>query len=153
MAESNEGDNVVASKPFALGGGNGGGSDGTDLALSMAADKGSVGLWENIGYSLTLTNEGNQEATNVVVDFQKPSNTAFVEQTISQGSYSDWNGKWFVGTVPAGATLTLDVTYFTLQFDNSIVAYAQVESMDQTDADSSPNNNAGPVASEDDERI
>ncbi|MEM9918682.1 MAG: Ig-like domain-containing protein [Bacteroidota bacterium] len=133
------------------GGGGGGGNGAVDLSLDLTSSTASFGQYENIRYTLTIQNDGSETASGIMVDFQKPDQTAFVEQTVSAGTYSDWDGLWNVGSLASGQSATLDLTLFTLQGDAPIVAFAQVTAQDQADNDSSPDNNNGSVPTEDDE--
>ena len=133
--------------------GGGGGGSGIDLELSITANKTGFTIYDNIIYTLVLENNGSSEAGDVIVEFAKPTGTAFVEGTASQGSYSDWDGFWRIGNVPAGGSISLEVNYFTLVDDAAIVAFAQVNQANGSDSDSSPNNNSGTTPTEDDEAV
>ncbi|MEL6863876.1 MAG: Ig-like domain-containing protein, partial [Bacteroidota bacterium] len=127
--------------------------DMIDLALTLSANPLQFSQYETITYNLTISNTGTISATGVIVDFQKPDQMAFVEQNISQGSYSDWDGIWNVGTIPAGGAATLEVRLFNLDDSEAILNYAQVIAADQEDIDSTPDNNAGMLPNEDDEAV
>ncbi|MEM1321372.1 MAG: Ig-like domain-containing protein [Bacteroidota bacterium] len=128
-----------------------GGGDGIDLELSLAVSKTQFVQYENISYTLTLSNRGSEPATGVGVQFPLPSGMAYVSQNESQGQYFNWNGDWTVGSLAPGQEAKLDLTLFTLDDSAPIVNFAQVSAADQNDSDSSPNNNNTLVPAEDDE--
>ena len=127
-----------------------GGGGGVDLELAMGADKTTVGIYKYVTFELTLTNTGNEDATGVEVAFPKPADYVFSDDDVSAGRYSDWTGKWRVGDVGANQTVTASIQLFTLT-DEARVARAEVLSVDQDDADSTPGNRGDAAPEEDDE--
>ena len=77
-----------------------------------------------------------------------PAGLTYVSSVASQGSFS--GNTWTVGTLASPATATLTITA-TVTTAGAKTNYAQVKTADQLDRDSTPNNNAGPTPSEDDE--
>ena len=130
--------------------GGGGGGGQADLEISLTANKTSFSAFENIIYTLSVSNTGAVEASGVVIAYPISAGQAFVSQTETKGSYANWTGQWEVGSLPSGATETLELTLFTTQGTNPLVNFAQVISS-SPDADSSPNNNSGTNPVEDDE--
>ncbi|MGB1243272.1 MAG: CARDB domain-containing protein, partial [Chitinophagales bacterium] len=122
-----------------------------DLKLSMTADKTNVAIYKNVTYTLTITNDGNETATDIGVDFPLPPNTAYTGSTTSKGSYVHWTNTWTISQLAVGETATMDLVAFTLS--NNVVrqAFAEVAKADQTDSDSTPNNNVNGFPVEDDE--
>src|SRR6185295_7152679 len=93
---------------------------------------------------------GVSTATGVAVGDALPAGLAFVSSSASQGSYSSGTNIWTVGTLTAGQTVTLSIVA-TVTTGGTKTNYAQVTTANQLDVDSTPNNNPGPVPSEDDE--
>lgn len=85
----------------------------TDLHLSKTAGVSSVQPSESFTYTLTLTNDGPDVATNVQVKDLLPSRMSYVSDS-GGGTYNPTNGIWAVGTVAVGGanakTLTISVT-------------------------------------------
>ena len=81
-----------------------------DLQLTKTASTNAVISGQTFTYTITLTNTGTASATNVLVRDMLPTALVFVSSTASQGSYSNTTGIWTVGTVAAGASLTLTIT-------------------------------------------
>ncbi len=121
-----------------------------DLSLNLNVDNAFPANYSNVTFTLNISNSGNIDATNVIVDFPSTTGLAFVGQELTAGTYSDWNGKWKLPTVSANSTETLTLTLFLLT-EEGTTKYAQVESADQTDTDSTPNNGTCCTANEDDE--
>jgi len=122
-----------------------------DLELDLTVDNDQLIIYSNRTYTLTVSNNGTQSATGVIVDFPLPDNMAYTDAMISQGQYSDWTGIWKVGSIGAGQSATLDLTLFTLTEGVTIVSYAQVTGANQQDCDSSPSNGTCCTPNEDDE--
>ncbi|MEZ4913621.1 MAG: SdrD B-like domain-containing protein [Chitinophagales bacterium] len=116
-----------------------------DLELQKTASAQEVGIGQQFTYTLTLVNKGPSNATNVTVSDQLPQGVTFV--SASPSSYNATTGIWNVGSLAAGATAQLDITV-TLNVEDEVTNYAQVQSADQPDIDSEPGNNSD---SEDDD--
>jgi len=84
---------------------------GVDLKLEKSADKSAASLGDTIVYTLTLTNESSQVATNTVVTDQLPYGVSFVSSNPS-ASYdaNDHTVTWTVATLAGSASTTLDIT-------------------------------------------
>ena len=84
-----------------------------DLHLSKTAGVSSVQPGESFTYTLTLTNDGPDVATNVQVKDLLPSRMSYVSDS-GGGTYNPTSGIWTVGTVAVGGanakTLTISVT-------------------------------------------
>ncbi|MEZ4886649.1 MAG: T9SS type A sorting domain-containing protein [Chitinophagales bacterium] len=122
-----------------------------DLELNISANKMEFNLYENITYTIAVTNKGPVTATGVKIASAVPSGMAFTSKTISKGSYNLWVGLWTVGELNAGETATLEMVLFTLNNSGTISNFVQVKAANQDDSDSTPNNNSLGVPIEDDE--
>ena len=122
-----------------------------DLRLTKITGNPTPG--NTVSFTLTVTNDGPDRATDVRVLDVLPAGLTFVSATASQGSYSTAAvgvipaGTWRVGTLNTGAATTL-VLNVSVTGITPIVNTAQVSYVDQFDPDSVPNNS---VASEDDQ--
>jgi len=125
-----------------------------DLELSLSSDVISPPNYSTFSVTAQLTNDGDVDATGVVMSFPQPSGAVFVggdEYSASQGTYSPHGDQlWDVGTVPAGAAVTIQFNLFRLQPED-IQTYAQVTDLQETDSDSTPDNGICCTANEDDE--
>ncbi|MCW9705422.1 CshA/CshB family fibrillar adhesin-related protein [Fodinibius salsisoli] len=108
-----------------------------DLAVSKSVDNATPNVGEDVIFTVSVTNNGTAEATNVSITDQLPSGFSFVSATASQGNYSDGTGIWTIGTVANGAAVTLDITA-TVEPSGPYENTASVSNSDQEDPD--PNN-------------
>ena len=123
----------------------------SDLSLTKIADNPNPNIGEKIMFSLTLTNNGPEEATNVIVEDQIP--VGYTINAINDGGVL--NGNSISWTLPSIAMGTQVLTYELIVNapTGAVDEYkniAQITSVDQIDPDSSPNNDDNDQ-SEDDE--
>ncbi|MFK7904804.1 MAG: hypothetical protein AB8B69_06750, partial [Chitinophagales bacterium] len=128
-------------------------ASGIDLELSFAADPTEYTVFTNNTFTLTLTNTGTDAATGITVYAPFPSGLAFTSSSGSQGNYEVWTSLWNVGSLASGQSATLDLTLFVLNNTDDISLFAQVQTANETDVDSTPNNNNTQIPVEDDEAI
>ena len=82
-----------------------------DLALTKVVSNASPNVGDQVTFTVTLTSNGPNPATNVEVTDLLPAGLALVSATPSQGTYDSATGRWMVGSVTTGtATLQLVVT-------------------------------------------
>jgi len=62
---------------------------------------------DQITFTVTLSDQGPDAATNVQVTDLLPAGLTFVSATPSQGTYTSGSGMWTVGTVSTGVSQTL----------------------------------------------
>lgn len=84
-----------------------------DLTLAKTADGTTFGPGQNITYTITYTNAGDGDATDVVITDPIPANTGFVS---CSDSCTTPNGTatWTIGDVPAGAGGSVTLTVVVL---------------------------------------
>ena len=128
-----------------------------DLRVAKTASNLTPG--NTVTFTVTVTNDGPDRATDVRVLDLLPAGLTFVSATPSQGIYSATAvvgppayaaGTWRVGTLNNGAVATLtinaDVTGTT-----PITNWAQVSYVDQFDPDSTPGSVVPPAVTQDDQ--
>lgn len=123
-----------------------------DLSLDLVATSTVVPLYSAVDFILTLNNTGTITAHNVSVSFKLPAGFGLLSSNSSMGSYNSWLGIWTVDQVGPGASANVHLSA-KLNIPNPAPFFAQVTAAQENDADSTPNNNAGPVPSEDDEAV
>ncbi|EFO79024.1 hypothetical protein OSCT_3100 [Oscillochloris trichoides DG-6] len=100
-------------------------------------------LSDSAVFLISVINHGPDPATNVEVLEQLPSGLLYVNASPSQGSYNPTTGNWYIGTIPTGATVTLQImTQVTAAESTAITNTAQVSRSDQPDPNSTPGNSA-----------
>ncbi|HUG71519.1 MAG TPA: DUF11 domain-containing protein, partial [Pirellulaceae bacterium] len=118
-----------------------------DLSLTKTVDNARADVGTNVTFTITVSNAGPQDATNVAVRDNLPAGLSFVSSAPSQGSFDNATGIWSVGSIANGASATLTITA-SVDTLGSKTNIAQVSAADQFDIDSTPDNN---VATEDDQ--
>ncbi len=118
-----------------------------DLELEKTVDDATPNLGQNVVFTVSLTNDGPDTATGVIVADTLPAGLTYVSDDPSQGTYTSGTGLWDVGTLTDGATATLEITA-TVDVTTTVTNSAQVQAADQADPDSTPNNG---IATEDDQ--
>jgi uncharacterized repeat protein (TIGR01451 family) len=119
---------------------------GADLAVTKIVDDSAPNEGDTITYTITLTNNGPDTATNIVISDLLPAGVTYSSDTASQGTYDDSSGLWTVGTRANGASATLDIsaTVDAGTAAQTITNTASVTSVDQ--GDQTPANNSDSAA-------
>src|SRR5262249_32504222 len=92
-----------------------------------------------IVFTVSLSNNGPDAATNVTVNDLLPPGLTFVSATPSQGTYDSTTGLWTVGTVTTTATPTL-LIQASVNSPNAQTNTATISDADQFDPN--PDNNS-----------
>ena len=85
------------------------GAPAADLALTKVASTTTPLLGSNVVFTLTVTNNGPDAASGVVVTDLLPGNLTYVSDT-GGGAYDPNTGLWTVGAVPATESAFLQIT-------------------------------------------
>ncbi len=124
----------------------------TDLELAIQANIDAFSVFNNVTFTLTLTNRG-AATQNVMIGFQYPTSLAYTSSNPSIGEYKVFEKQWIINEIGNGETLTLDLVLFPLDASTPITVFAQVIASDVEDIDSSPNNAINNTVNEDDEVV
>lgn len=122
-----------------------------DLSLTKTVDEANPNVGDTVVFTLTVSNAGPNDATNVQVRDQLPTKLTYVSDN-SMGSYNVGTGLWAVGTVNNGASAILEITAFVNasgQFSN----VAEVTSSDFGDPDSAFDNDDGDQSEDDEDAV
>ena len=126
-------------------------TDGIDLELSISVDNSSYDQYEEVAYTITVSNNGATTANDIVIAAGLPEGMVYTDDFVSQGDYNLFFEEWIVGTLAPGATAELNLTLFTLVEGVDIVNFVQVIEASGDDVDSTPDNNNTNIPTEDDE--
>ncbi len=85
-------------------------SGDADLKITKSVNNFSPTAGQQVTYTITLGNNGPNNATGVQVLEQIPTGESFVKATPSQGTYNSTTGQWNVGSLANGGTATLQIT-------------------------------------------
>ncbi|HIK27318.1 MAG TPA: DUF11 domain-containing protein, partial [Oscillatoriaceae cyanobacterium M7585_C2015_266] len=110
-----------------------------DLSVQKTVDNPNPNFGQIINYTVTLTNLGTGDATDVEVKDKLPDGLIFLEAIPSQGTYDSTTGIWSVGNIANQVTATLTIKA-RVNTANAITNTAQVTASDQSDPN--PNNNS-----------
>ncbi len=127
---------------------------GIDLELSFEANPIEYTAFTDNLFTLTLTNNGEENATGIEVYAPFPSSSlSYTGSNVSQGDYSVWTSIWEVGDLASGESAVLELSLFVLNVENDISLFAQVQAANEEDIDSTPDNNITQIPEEDDEAL
>ena len=103
-----------------------------DLVLTTSVSASTINVLQDVTYTLTVTNNGPDDATNAVLTDIIPAALGFVSATTTQGSTpTDTNGTVTAkfGTITAGSTVTVTITvHATLSAPPSVSSLVNVTS-------------------------
>ena len=108
-----------------------------DLAITKTVDNATPNVGSNVAFTLTVTNNGPNDAAGAQVNDLLPAGYAFVSATPSVGSYVSGTGVWTIGALANGASATLTITATVLASG----PYLNSASVTATTQDPNPNNN------------
>ena len=112
-----------------------------DLAITKTVSDSSPNVGENVTFTILVTNDGPNSATNVAVQELLGTGLAFVSDTPSQGTYDPTSGVWTVGTVGLVGAPTLDIMARATT-SNVVRNTASIKHSDQFDPVSSNNSDS-----------
>ncbi len=110
-----------------------------DLALAKLVDDPSPDVGDTVRFSIVMDNAGPSTATEVEVTDKLPAGLTVVGINATQGVYDPASGIWNVGSVPVGDNPRLDIDV-RVDTPNPLTNTAEVTSVRQPDADSTPDN-------------
>ncbi len=134
-------------------GGFGSNQGNNDLELQVSANGDSYDIYETISFSIEVTNNGDETATDVSVEVPFPTGTAYVGHNNNNGTYEVYNRTWNIDFIGAGQTAVLNLDLFTLIENQSIVFISQVLASNEQDPDSTPGNLDGLPAEDDEDSV
>src|SRR6185369_572638 len=114
-----------------------------DLELAKSVNNTTPLVGSNVVFTVTVNNNnaapGVSTATGVTVKDVLPAGLTYVSDD-SGGAYNSGTGIWTVGTLAPGASATLHITA-TVTTGGTKTNFAQVQTANQIDTDSTPGNN------------
>ncbi|WP_420321297.1 gliding motility-associated C-terminal domain-containing protein [Flagellimonas sp.] len=111
-----------------------------DISVTKTADDLTPNVGDQIEFTITVQNDGPNDATNVVVTDVLASGYGFVSAVPSAGVYEALNGSWTVGNLANGASENIVITANVLA-NGDYTNIAELTGLTETDVDSEPSNN------------
>ena len=115
-----------------------------DLVVGKQVSNPTPNVGDVITYTVTVANDGPNNATGVTLQDVLPAQVAFQSSAASAGSYDPTTRIWTVGSVPVGVTQTLTlmalVTMPGVQANTASISHA-----DQFDPDTSNNSDTASI--------
>src|SRR5262249_19624809 len=96
-------------------------------------------LGETNAFTVTLTDVGPNDATNVQLTDQLPAGLTFLSATPSQGTYTSGTGLWDVGTVIAGGASQTLIIQAQVASPAPLTNTGSITHADQFDPDATNN--------------
>ncbi len=112
----------------------------TDIAINKIASQMTASIGEEITFTITATNLGAIEATNISIEENIPNGFEFVSQTTSHGSYDYIVGDWNIPSLSNTEIAELNITVKVIEGTDytNIVRLSFVDQIDlNTDNDES----------------
>lgn len=108
-----------------------------DLGIAKTVDQTSAMVGDDVTFTLTATNDGPSDATNVTVIDQLPDGYNFVSADPA-ADYNQSTGEWTIGNLANGASQTLEITAEVQGSGN----YTNAATIDGDEADSNNDNDS-----------
>ncbi|NND12250.1 MAG: DUF11 domain-containing protein, partial [Flavobacteriaceae bacterium] len=106
--------------------------NGVDLEINISVSSANPTELDIITYTITITNNGPQDATGIQVNDSLPFGLGYISDTPSQGTYDYLTGIWDVGDLANGniATLTIDTE---VRLSGATINEVTIAALDQSD--------------------
>ncbi len=111
-----------------------------DVSVTKTANTLTPDIGGQIVFTVTVTNDGPSDATDVVVTDLLTTGYDFVSAVPSVGVYEPLNGSWTVGNLPNGITENIVITADVLP-NGEYTNTAELTDLAERDIDSEPANN------------
>ncbi|MBB4807527.1 putative repeat protein (TIGR01451 family) [Chryseobacterium defluvii] len=81
----------------------------SNLSVTKTVNNSTPTAGTNVSFTVTATNTGASNNTNVVVNDLLPSGYTYVSSAVSAGTYVSGTGVWTIGNLNAGASATMEI--------------------------------------------
>ena len=120
-----------------------------DMELEMTSNRGNIEVGQHIIIDIVAFNKGPRDANNIVIAVLIPDGFSILSSSPTIGAYS--NGSWTIPNFDNGNTGRLTIVARADANNGTATFFAQFQSVDTNDSDSTPGNNSGTTPQEDDE--
>ncbi|EDP96726.1 T9SS C-terminal target domain-containing protein [Kordia algicida OT-1] len=110
-----------------------------DLSIEKEVDTEMPSIGETIQFTITITNNSDIDATNILVEELLPNGYEYISHISSNGLYDNNSQVWNIATLTAGssATLTLNVTVISGDNYTNVVQITSLSEVDMNTANNS----------------
>jgi len=115
-----------------------------DLVVGKRVSNPTPNVGDVITYTVTLANDGPNNATGVTLQDVLPAQVSYLSSTATVGSYDPATRTWTVGSVPVGVTQMLTIMALVTS-PNPQTNTAAISHSDQFDPDTSNNSNTASI--------
>lgn len=121
--------------------------ESADISVDISVSNSSPIEGEFIDYTITVTNNGPQAASNLNIVAQLPTGLSYVDSTVTAGSYNPSTGLWTIGNLSVGNTVSLEVgTRVNGGTEGTNITYsASLNNMSQVDPVEGNNTDTAPI--------
>ncbi|MFC6096264.1 gliding motility-associated C-terminal domain-containing protein [Flavobacterium qiangtangense] len=81
----------------------------SDITITKTVDNFNPNIDDNVTFTITVTNAGQSNFTDIIVNEALPSGYQYVSSNASVGNYSPILGTWTIPTLTTGQTATLQI--------------------------------------------
>ncbi|MCX2679307.1 Ig-like domain-containing protein [Galbibacter sp. EGI 63066] len=81
----------------------------SDITITKTVDNTNPLVGDNIEFSITVSNNGNTEFTDIIVDERIQTGFSYVNHSASIGTYNPSNSTWTINELVANETATLNI--------------------------------------------
>ncbi|MBO6524053.1 MAG: DUF2341 domain-containing protein [Balneolaceae bacterium] len=106
-----------------------------DISVSKSVDQANPLANETVNFTITVTNNGPEPATELDINETLPAGLTLVQATPSQGTYNQITKIWAVGSLnnTSSATLMLETTVNSGIAQDSLINKAFIQGLNQSD--------------------
>ena len=101
-------------------------SDSADIQISIAADKTNPHIGETISYTFTLSNNGPNSSSDIVVKSAIPGLFKLENYTAEKGEYQPFGGTWNIPFIASGESVELVLDGTIRNGSDDITAYSNI---------------------------
>jgi len=81
-----------------------------DIGVEIAVDNLYPKVGELIEFTITATNEGNINASGILINYLLPEGLNYYSSTMDMGTYNSWAGIWDISQLPMGESAELKIS-------------------------------------------